>query len=254
MLDPTTGAPLASFNLPVTGSRDEFGPYVIELETSADGRWLVIGGNFVDVAGQARHQLAVIDLGGATAAVADWSTDGYVNDCASVYDDTWIRGIDISPDSKYFVVNTTGAFFGNQSLCDTVLGGSCRRSCPALASSRRGSATRGATRTGPFISPMPPCISVAISGGRTTPTPALAGTMTARARLPVPASPPWTHTPVSRSRGTRPETAVVASRPLQTPRTTCSSAATPCSSTASSASASPSCRQRLPGRLPTRPR
>ena len=51
MLDPTTGAPLASFNLPVTGSRDEFGPYVIELETSADGRWLVIGGNFVDVAG-----------------------------------------------------------------------------------------------------------------------------------------------------------------------------------------------------------
>ena len=119
MLDPTTGAPLASFNLPVTGSRDEFAPYVIELETSADGRWLVIGGNFVDVAGQARHQIAVIDLGGATAAVADWSTNGYVNDCASVYDDTWIRGIDISPDSKYFVVNTTGAFFGNQSLCDT---------------------------------------------------------------------------------------------------------------------------------------
>jgi hypothetical protein len=119
MLDPTTGAPLSSFNLPVTVSRDEFGPYVIELETSADGRWLVIGGNFVDVAGAERHQLAVIDLSGATATVADWSTDGYVNDCASVYNDTWIRGIDISPDNKYFVVNTTGAFFGNQSLCDT---------------------------------------------------------------------------------------------------------------------------------------
>ena len=37
------------------------------------------------------------------------------------YNDTYIRGIDISPDSTYFVVNTTGAFFGYDTLCDTTV-------------------------------------------------------------------------------------------------------------------------------------
>jgi hypothetical protein len=119
MLDPSTGAALASFNLPVTGSRDAFAPYVQELETSDDGRWLVVGGNFVSIGGQSRHQVAVVDLAGAAAQVADWQTDGYVRDCASVYDDTWIRGIDISPDNTWFTIGTTGAFLGNQVLCDT---------------------------------------------------------------------------------------------------------------------------------------
>ena len=119
MLDPTTGAVMSTLNLAVTGSRDQYGPYIQELETSDDGRWLVIGGNFVDVAGSSRHQVAVIDLSGTNATVANWSTDRYVGDCASVYDATYIRGIDISPDNKYFVINTTGAFLGNQVLCDT---------------------------------------------------------------------------------------------------------------------------------------
>ncbi len=119
MLDPTTGTVMSPFNLPVTGARDDFGPYVQELETSDDGRWLVIGGNFVDVAGSSRHQVAVIDLGGTNAAVANWSTDRYVGDCASPFDATYIRGIDVSPDNKYFVINTTGGFLGNQVLCDT---------------------------------------------------------------------------------------------------------------------------------------
>ncbi|MBA3286527.1 MAG: hypothetical protein H0U21_00695 [Acidimicrobiia bacterium] len=119
MLDPTTGAALASFDLAITDSRYEYGPYVQELEVSDDGRWLVVGGNFITVGGQTREQIAVIDLSGATATVANWATDRYRPDCASVYRDTYIRGIDISPDNTYFAVNTTGAFFGNQSMCDT---------------------------------------------------------------------------------------------------------------------------------------
>jgi hypothetical protein len=118
-INPNTGAIDPSFNLPISESRDGYSPYVLELDVSADGRWLVIGGNFKKVGTSTRYQVAVIDLAGASPKVAPWSTDMYERQCASVYNDTWIRGIDISPDSKWFVVNTTGAFFGNDTLCDT---------------------------------------------------------------------------------------------------------------------------------------
>lgn len=118
-IDPDTGAYDASFNLPIADSRDAYAPYVQELDVSADGRWLVIGGNFGRVGGAVRHQVAVIDLAGASPTVANWATDRYVGQCASVYNDTYIRGLDISPDSSFFVVDTTGAFRGNTTLCDT---------------------------------------------------------------------------------------------------------------------------------------
>ena len=118
-IDPDTGAYDASFNLPIADSRDSYAPYVMELDVSADGRWLVIGGNFGRVGGAVRHQVAVIDLAGASPTVANWATDRYVGQCASVYNDTYIRGLDISPDSSFFVVDTTGAFRGNTTLCDT---------------------------------------------------------------------------------------------------------------------------------------
>ena len=117
-IDPDTGAIDPTFNLPISESRDAYAPYVIELDVSPDGNWMVVGGNFKKVGGLTRYQIAVIDLSG-TPKVANWSTDMYERQCASVYNDTWIRGVDISPDSKWFVVNTTGAFFGNNTLCDT---------------------------------------------------------------------------------------------------------------------------------------
>lgn len=118
-IDPDTGAYDASFNLPISESRDAYAPYVIDLAASPDGRWLIVGGNFKRVGTLVRHQLAVLDLSGATPKVAPWATDRYERQCASVYNDTWIRGLDVSPDSTWFVVNTTGAFFGNNALCDT---------------------------------------------------------------------------------------------------------------------------------------
>ena len=117
-IDPDTGRTDTSFNLPVADSRDQYSPYVQELDVSADGRWLVIGGNFGRVGGVVRHQVAVIDLSG-TPSVANWATDRYLGQCAPVYNDTYIRGLAISPDSSFFVVNTTGAFRGSDTLCDT---------------------------------------------------------------------------------------------------------------------------------------
>ncbi len=118
-VDLTTGAVLASFDLPITDSRYEFAEYVQELDASDDENWLVVGGNFQTIDGQSREQIAVIDISGASAAVADWKTDRFVPDCVEVYLDTYIRGIDIAPDSTFFVVNTTGAYGSVGELCDT---------------------------------------------------------------------------------------------------------------------------------------
>ena len=115
----STGALIPSFKLPVAGSRDQFAPYVQELDVSPNGRWLVIGGNFQKVGRAKRTQVAVIDLSGSAAKVAPWSTRRYVGDCAKSYKDTYIRGIDISPDSTFFVVNTTGAYVGYDLMCDS---------------------------------------------------------------------------------------------------------------------------------------
>ena len=115
----TTGAPVSSFTIGIADSRYEWGPYIQEMDVTPDGNWLVIGGNFQTVGGVHREQVAVIDLSGANATVANWATTRYENDCASVYDATWIRGIDTSPDSSWFAVDTTGAHFGADVLCDT---------------------------------------------------------------------------------------------------------------------------------------
>ena len=118
-INASTGALITSFRLPLADSRDRFPPYVQELDVSPNGRWLVIGGNFQQVGRAKRTQVAVIDLSGSAAKVAPWSTKRYVGDCATSYDDTYIRGVDISPDNKFFVVNTTGAYVGYNRMCDS---------------------------------------------------------------------------------------------------------------------------------------
>ncbi|MAS54336.1 PA14 domain-containing protein [Nocardioides sp.] len=119
-LDPQTGATQSDFNLPLTDSRDEFAPYLQDMDASPDGKWLAIAGNFQTVGTVARNQVALIDLkpGGAAPRVANWSTDAYSVDCAPVYDDSWVRSVNISPDSSYMVVAGTGAFIPN-TLCDS---------------------------------------------------------------------------------------------------------------------------------------
>ncbi len=115
----TTGALDTTFNLQVAVSRDQYQPYVQELDVSRNGRWLVIGGNFGRVGNETRHQVAVIDLAGSSPVVAPWSTDRYQPQCASAFRDTYIRGVDISPDGTYFVVSTTGAYVAYDTMCDS---------------------------------------------------------------------------------------------------------------------------------------
>lgn len=116
-IDATTGA-IDAFNVPVIDSRDQYAPYIQELDVSPDSTRLVIVGNFLTVGAQPREQIAMIDLTTAPVSVADWATTLYNPDCASVYNDTYMRDVAFSPDSSYIVAVTTGAFFANR-LCDT---------------------------------------------------------------------------------------------------------------------------------------
>jgi hypothetical protein len=129
-LDATTGAVLPGVDVPFTGvydpANDGAGSTSIRrFDVTADGSRLAAVGNFAQVGGQPRVQIAVLDTSGATARVAAWSTDRYDrahNNCASGYN-TFTRDIDFAPDGSYFVISTTGAFAGGAAsgtMCDTV--------------------------------------------------------------------------------------------------------------------------------------
>jgi hypothetical protein len=132
-LDPSTGAALAGVKVPFTGVYDAANnfngkaggqPNIRALDVTPDGTRLVAIGNFSDVGGLPRSQLAVLDVSGATATVAPWATTRYDadhNDCGQLFD-TFTRDVDISPDGTYFVVSSTGAFAGGAAsgtMCDS---------------------------------------------------------------------------------------------------------------------------------------
>ena len=147
-INPDTGDLDTTFDLPIADSRYQYAPYVHELDVSADGRWLVIGGNFGRVGNATRHQVAIIDLSGVSPVVADWATNRYQGTCAAVYADTYIRGVDISPDSEYFVVTTTGAFRATRPCATPHPGGNYRRRAPEVVNSRPGCITPAVTPCG----------------------------------------------------------------------------------------------------------
>lgn len=87
-----------------------------------DGSRLIAIGNFRTVGGQSRVQVAMLDTSGPRASVTDWSTDRFSMACHPNFP-TYTLGIDTSPDGKYFVIGTGGAFNGGVSsgtLCDSV--------------------------------------------------------------------------------------------------------------------------------------
>ena len=92
---------------------------VFDLDVTPDGSRLVAIGNFKQVDGLDRDQVAMWDLTGTTAVVrADWHTHRYEPACYSWAYDTYVRDVDFSPDGSYFAIGTTGG--GNGTLCDTV--------------------------------------------------------------------------------------------------------------------------------------
>lgn len=125
-VDPVTGALSPELNLPVTGTRKTTkAMHVDRIDVSPDASTLLIAGNFTQVNGVSRDQIALISLASSPDSLSSWQTSRYQAACASRFD-TYIRDVDYSPDGSYFVVVTTGAsaiIFGatplSGPLCDS---------------------------------------------------------------------------------------------------------------------------------------
>jgi hypothetical protein len=136
-LNPTTGKVLPYVNLAFTGHHN-YGVTctagasgcangtvgIKDMDIDASGTHLVAIGDFNSVSGEARDQLALVDLG-ATSATLDenFQTQAYTAACFNGAFDSYVRGINFSPDGSYFVVAATGGSGtnkdGTNSSCDT---------------------------------------------------------------------------------------------------------------------------------------
>jgi len=118
VVNETSGNVDPNLDLPFTGTHNGGSTNVFKLDVNPAGSRLVAIGNFTDVAGVARRQVAMLDVAaGGPATVANWETSRYADACAGAFD-TYMRDVDISPDGSYFVIVTTGAYRANL-LCDT---------------------------------------------------------------------------------------------------------------------------------------
>ncbi len=115
-VDVTTGAVDPTFTVSTTAPRVSV-DWVAELAVHPDGSEMTIVGNFLEVDGLPRAQIAVIDLTGPTAVVADWSTDQYAAGCSSSFW-TYMRDLEYAPSGEYLAVVTTGGP-RPPTLCDT---------------------------------------------------------------------------------------------------------------------------------------
>ena len=91
---------------------------VEHFDLSPDGRKLVAVGALLKSGTAERTQIALFDVFGASAKLADWYTDAYKPACMKGFD-TYLRQVKFSPDGRYFVVASTGRASSPTKLCDS---------------------------------------------------------------------------------------------------------------------------------------
>ena len=138
-LNPTTGALTSYATLAFTGHHNygvhctsptcpSAGVGVRSMDVTPDGTTMVVTGDFTNVSGASRDQVAMLSLTPTEADVdLNWNTDGFTSACASNSFDSYIRQIAFSPDGSYFVIVDTGAggtsarnIDGTRAICDAV--------------------------------------------------------------------------------------------------------------------------------------
>jgi hypothetical protein len=122
-LNPTTGAVDTAFHADFTGLNNPANPgfnVVYKLDISPNGQRLVAIGNFMQVNGADRPQIALFDVTGAAATLVNWETNRFRQPCSEAFQ-TYMRDVDFAPDGGYFVVVTSGGGYnGDQSVgCDS---------------------------------------------------------------------------------------------------------------------------------------
>ncbi len=129
-LNPTTGALDPYLNVQLAGHHNYTGQTgqaegavgAFSLDITPDGSEMVVVGNFKTANGVLRDQIVRISLGATAVLNTAWATSAYSAACSSDLNDSYMRGVSISPDGSYFVVATTGgyAYDGSSSgLCDS---------------------------------------------------------------------------------------------------------------------------------------
>lgn len=117
-LNPTTGAYDSYMSMTIAGIHNNGFTTVSKMDITPDGSRLAAVGNFDTLDGVKRHQMFMLDLGGAAASAADFKTTFYETRCSLSFD-SYMRDVDISPNGKFLVISTTGAYGGSTASCDT---------------------------------------------------------------------------------------------------------------------------------------
>jgi PKD repeat protein len=128
-LDATTGAYDSYFSAALAGLHRTGVSYdvtdVLQMSSNPSNTQLTAVGNFTSVNGSPRSQIAMFDISGPSAALADWSTNLFTSSCSAKFD-TYMTDVEYSPNGQFFVVSTTGAYGGGTgsnngtSGCDVV--------------------------------------------------------------------------------------------------------------------------------------
>jgi PKD repeat protein len=125
-VDASTGVVDAYYDRVIAGvHRADSVTNVLKIALNPARTRLVAIGNFDTVDGVRRHQLAVLDLGTDAATLADFRTTQFESPCSASFE-TYMTDVNWSPDGRFFVVSTTGAYGGyaasmaGTSGCDVV--------------------------------------------------------------------------------------------------------------------------------------
>ncbi|WGY02692.1 hypothetical protein QI633_02795 [Nocardioides sp. QY071] len=117
-LNATTGARDPYYTGVIAGVHNGGITNVQKIATDPANSRLVLVGNFNTVNGVRRHQLAVLDIGGPSMALANYYTTQYESACSSSFE-TYMTDVEFSPDGSFFIVSTTGAYGGSASVAGT---------------------------------------------------------------------------------------------------------------------------------------
>lgn len=119
-LHASTGAIDPTFAINATVGRSGTSSYVWTIDVSPDGETLVAGGNFTDVNGLSRNQIALLDLSG-TPSVLDWSTEKFAAPCGGRPAFAYLQAVRFGGDGSWFVVGTNGGSGWPAAYCDALV-------------------------------------------------------------------------------------------------------------------------------------
>lgn len=121
-VDPNTGANTGQIGVSVTGNLGTSGgaTRVAKIAINPAGNDLVAIGNFTTVNGQSRNSAFRLSVGVTNSALKPWHPERLNFVCNAQHIAYYMRGVDWSPDGKYFVMVSTGGPHGypGKGFCD----------------------------------------------------------------------------------------------------------------------------------------